>query len=114
VIGFRFSAFHIINSRKHTAGEFQDEVLSITVRFHFSRESLMRTSKPKSLRQATASKPPSPSHGAFVRVLTVQERLADMRAHGRKVGQTKESALAFLRRAGIVDESGALAEPFRT
>jgi hypothetical protein len=52
--------------------------------------------------------------GRTVRVLTLEERLEDMREHTREVCRTKASALAFLQRAGIVDASGALAEPFRT
>ncbi len=57
--------------------------------------------------------PTSPLRGTLVRVLTPQERLADMRAHGRQTNKSKESAVAFLQRAGIADATGALAEPFR-
>ncbi|SDH00477.1 hypothetical protein SAMN05216466_106335 [Paraburkholderia phenazinium] len=48
-----------------------------------------------------------------VRVMTLNERLADMRAHGAQMRKTKASALAFLKRAGIVDDSDELAQPFR-
>ena len=51
--------------------------------------------------------------GTTVRLLTLDERLEDMRAHGREVRKTQKSALDFLKRAGIVDASGQLAEPFR-
>jgi hypothetical protein len=40
-------------------------------------------------------------------------QLEDMREHGREMSKTKQSALEFLQRAGIVDASGQLAEPFR-
>lgn len=50
--------------------------------------------------------------GKMVRILTPQERNADIKAFGSEVTKTKESAIAFLKRAGIVDESGQLAEPF--
>jgi hypothetical protein len=48
------------------------------------------------------------------RVLTPEERAADMRAFGREIRQSKETAVAFLKSAGILDERGELAEPFRT
>ena len=47
------------------------------------------------------------------RVMTIDERLADMRAHGEQMRKSKASALAFLKRAGIVDDSDQLARPFR-
>lgn len=45
--------------------------------------------------------------------MTLSERLADMRAYGREICATPQSALDFLKRAGIVDASGRLAKPFR-
>jgi len=62
-------------------------------------------------RSAAAS---SPLRGRMVRVMTNDELIADMRAHGREVRRTKASAIAFLQRAGIVDDKGELAEPYRT
>lgn len=47
-------------------------------------------------------------------VMTPEERAADMRAFGREIRQSKETAVAFLKSAGILDERGELAEPFRT
>lgn len=55
----------------------------------------------------------SPLRGHLVRVRTNAELLADMRAQGREIRKTKESALAFLQSAGIVDANGELAEPYR-
>lgn len=46
-------------------------------------------------------------------IRTQEELIADMRAHGREVGKTKQSAIAFLQRAGIVTASGKLAKPYR-
>lgn len=48
-----------------------------------------------------------------LRALSPAEQLADMEAHGREVRKSKTSALAFLRRAGIVNDKGELAEPYR-
>lgn len=55
----------------------------------------------------------SPLRGRMVRVMTTDELIADMKAHGREIRKTKESAIAFLQRAGIVDAKGDLAEPYR-
>ena len=60
-----------------------------------------------------APKVASGQRGKMVRLMPLSERLEDMREHGQEVGKTKASALAFLQRAGIVDASGQLAEPFR-
>lgn len=67
--------------------------------------------KPKARRAAKATS--SPLRGRLVRVRTLEETLADMRDHGREIRKTKESALAFLQRAGIADANGELAEPYR-
>ena len=53
------------------------------------------------------------STNQFVRVMTPQERIDDMRAHSREVCRTQASAIAFLQRAGILDTAGELAEPYR-
>jgi len=60
-----------------------------------------------------SSKASLPAKGKTVRVMTLNERLADMRAHGAQMRKSKASALAFLKRAGIVDDSDELAKPFR-
>ena len=49
----------------------------------------------------------------MVRVRTNDELIADMKAYGREVRKTKESAVAFLQSAGILDSTGELAEPYR-
>lgn len=67
--------------------------------------------KAKSRRAATVAV--SPSRGRMVRVMTTDELIADMKAHGREIRKSKESAIAFLQRAGIVDAKGELAEPYR-
>lgn len=54
------------------------------------------------------------SHGRMVRVLTPDERSADIKAFGREIRKSKESAIGFLKRAGILDENGKLAEPYRS
>ena len=67
----------------------------------------------------TKVKPPhvavvaSPLRGQTVRMMTTDEQLADMEAHGREVRKTKASALAFLQRAGIVNDKGELADPYQ-
>lgn len=52
--------------------------------------------------------------GKTVRVMTTQERIADMRAFGQEQGSSKAAALSFLQRAGIVTLTGKLTKPFRT
>lgn len=52
--------------------------------------------------------------GKTLRVLTPAERQADMQAFGKKVRKTKNSAREFLQRAGILDDQGELAAPYRT
>jgi hypothetical protein len=74
----------------------------------------MPAATPKFSRKSAVTTPKAPSRGTFVRVMTSAERIADMQEHGQKESRTKASALAFLQRAGIVDASGDLAEPFRT
>jgi len=59
-----------------------------------------------------ATKKASP-RGKTVRVLTTQERIADMREFGQEHGRSKAAALSFLQRAGIVTPTGKLAKPFR-
>jgi hypothetical protein len=51
--------------------------------------------------------------GRVVRELTSEERQEDIRAFGREIRKTRASALAFLQSAGILDETGGLAMPFR-
>ena len=51
--------------------------------------------------------------GRSVRVMTTQERIADMRAFGQEQGSSKAAALSFLQRAGIVTQTGKLTKPFR-
>lgn len=67
----------------------------------------------KPIRAAHASIASAQAPGRLVRVMSNQELLADMRAHGREVSKTRESAVAFLQRAGILDNTGVLAEPYR-
>ena len=63
---------------------------------------------PKS--KATTKKPGS---GRAVRVMSTNERVADMRAFGQEQGRSKASALSFLKDAGIITPTGKLAKPFR-
>ena len=50
--------------------------------------------------------------GKLVRVMTPEERIADIRAYGEEQARSKASALDFLHRAGIITKSGKLAKPF--
>jgi hypothetical protein len=61
------------------------------------------------------SQPASKSTSAkqTVKIETVAERLSDMRAHGREVRKSKDSAVAFLQRAGILNHAGKLSKPYR-
>jgi len=49
--------------------------------------------------------------GTLVRVLTPDQRRADIKAFGREIRDSKESARDFLRRAGLIDASGPPNEP---
>jgi hypothetical protein len=51
--------------------------------------------------------------GRVVRPLTPDQRRADIKAFGREIRDSKQSAADFLRRAGLIDESGQLTEPYR-
>lgn len=51
------------------------------------------------------------TRGRWVRVMTADERSADMKAFGKEICRSKESAIAFLQSPGILDEKGELAEP---
>lgn len=62
----------------------------------------------------TAVKPVSPLRGRLVCVMTPEERAADMKDFGKEIRKSKEKARDFLQRAGILDETGALAEPYRS
>lgn len=55
----------------------------------------------------------TPLRGTVIRVMTPEERVADMQAFGRKIRKSKASAVAFLQRAGFIDETGQLTEPYR-
>lgn len=51
--------------------------------------------------------------GRTERLLTPDQRSADIKAFGREIRDSKQSAADFLRRAGLIDESGQLTEPYR-
>lgn len=55
-----------------------------------------------------------PLRGTVIRVMTPEERVADMQAFGRKIRKSKASAVDFLRRAGFIDETGQLTKPYRS
>ena len=59
------------------------------------------------------SKVATPPRGKFVVVMTPDERIADMQAFGREIRESKQTAQAFLMRAGILDKKGELAKPYR-
>ncbi len=73
----------------------------------------MSTTEQTKVKPRRAAIAASPLRGRTVRLMTTDEQLADMEAHGREVRKTKASALAFLQRAGIVNDKGELAEPYR-
>lgn len=60
------------------------------------------------------AKPASPLRGKLVHVMTPEERSADIKEFGKEIRKSKASARAFLQRAGILDETGELAEPYRS
>lgn len=62
----------------------------------------------------STTKSASPLRGKLVRVMTPEERSADIKEFGKEVRKSKASAIAFLQRAGILDETGELAEPYRS
>jgi len=62
----------------------------------------------------TPAKAASASRGRFVRIMTTQERSADMKAFGKEIRKSKASAIEFLQSAGILDDKGELAEPYRS
>jgi len=49
-----------------------------------------------------------------VRIMTAEERSADMKAFGKEIRKSKASAIEFLQSAGILDAKGELAEPYRS
>lgn len=53
------------------------------------------------------------TRGHVVRVMSTEERSADMREFGKEIRKDKATAVAFLQRAGILDETGSLAEFYR-
>ena len=71
------------------------------------------TAKPAEKQLRAAAVAGSSLRGRLVRVRTNEELIADMKAYGREVRKTKESAIAFLQSAGILDNAGELAEPYR-
>ena len=54
----------------------------------------------------------APTPVQSVRVMTLKERIVDMRTHSREVCKTQVLAVAFLQRAGILNTVGDLAEPY--
>lgn len=64
---------------------------------------------------ATKKKPKATAlRGHMVRVMTAKERIADIKAFGKELRKDKATALAFLKEVGFIDESGEIAEPYRT
>jgi hypothetical protein len=61
----------------------------------------------------TVNTPPA-GHVSRVRIMTADERSADIKKFGKEIRQSKESAIAFLQSAGILDDNGELAEPYRS
>ena len=55
----------------------------------------------------------TPPRGKSVVVMTPDERIADMQAFGREIRESKKTAQEFLIRAGILNERGAVAKPYR-
>jgi hypothetical protein len=51
--------------------------------------------------------------GRAVRVMSTNQRVADMRAFGLEQARSKATALSFLKGAGIITPTGKLAKPFR-
>lgn len=51
--------------------------------------------------------------GRMVRVMTQEERIADIKDFGKEIRKSKATALAFLKEVGILDETGEIAEHYR-
>ncbi|SBT09080.1 hypothetical protein ACCAA_670018 [Candidatus Accumulibacter aalborgensis] len=62
---------------------------------------------------AVAVLPVTTVPGRMVRRLTPDQRSADIKAFGREIRDSKQSAAEFLRRAGLIDDCGQLTEPYR-
>ncbi len=60
-----------------------------------------------------AAKTRSPLRGTLVRIMTPEERIADIEEFGKEIRKSKASALAFMKKAGFIDDDGNLAEPYR-
>lgn len=54
------------------------------------------------------------SRGRLVRIMTPDERSADIKEFGKEIRKSKASAIKFLQNAGILDATGELAEPNRS
>lgn len=78
-------------------------------------ENIMPTAVSKPAKKAVkkAAKKASPLRGR-AQVLTPAQRSEDIKQFGKEIRKSKASAVAFLKRAGILDDAGELATPFRS
>ena len=74
-------------------------------------EIIMPTAISKPAKKAAKKALPLPVH---VQLMTPEQRRADIKQFGKEIRKSKATAVAFLKRAGILDESGELATPFRS
>lgn len=61
-----------------------------------------------------AAKTSSPLRGKMVRIMTPEERIADIKDFGKEIRKSKASAIEFMKKAGFLDDEGNLAEPYRS
>jgi hypothetical protein len=61
-----------------------------------------------------SAKAPSALPGRLVRIMTAEERSADIKKFGKEIRKSKAAAIEFLQSAGILDDKGELAEPYRS
>ena len=64
-------------------------------------------------KSSTVAATVKPSRGLVVRVMSAEERSADMKEFGTEIRKDKASAVAFLQRAGSLDASGSRVDPYR-
>jgi hypothetical protein len=69
------------------------------------------TSKPSSNTASTRAKAAGASRSASTAKLDPRD--FDMDAFGKEICQSKETAVAFLKKAGILNKNGVLAKPYR-
>jgi hypothetical protein len=63
-------------------------------------------------KDAKYKKVTAPSRGKSLATMSPDERIADMQAFGREIRKSKQTARAFLIRAGVLNKKGRLTKPY--